>query len=60
MYKASEQRYENMVYNRSGASGVKLPAVSLGFWHNFGYATFVFGIEIAQQSHSCGDNCTSQ
>ena len=31
MYKASEQRYENMVYNRSGASGVKLPAVSLGF-----------------------------
>ena len=36
MYKASEQRYENMVYNRSGASGVKLPAVSLGFWHNFG------------------------
>lgn len=36
MYKASEKRYENMVYNRSGASGVKLPAVSLGFWHNFG------------------------
>ena len=36
MYKASEQRYENMVYNRSGACGVKLPAVSLGFWHNFG------------------------
>lgn len=36
MYKASEQRYENMVYNRTGASGVKLPAVSLGFWHNFG------------------------
>ena len=36
MYKASEQRYENAVYNRSGACGVKLPAVSLGFWHNFG------------------------
>ena len=36
MYKASEQRYENAVYNRTGASGVKLPAVSLGFWHNFG------------------------
>ena len=36
MYKASEKRYENAVYNRTGASGVKLPAVSLGFWHNFG------------------------
>lgn len=36
MYKASENRYENAIYNRTGASGVKLPAVSLGFWHNFG------------------------
>ena len=36
MYKASEKRYENMVYNRTGACGIKLPAVSLGFWHNFG------------------------
>lgn len=36
MYKASEKRYENAVYNRTGACGVKLPAVSLGFWHNFG------------------------
>lgn len=29
-------RYENMVYNRCGKSGLKLPAISLGFWHNFG------------------------
>lgn len=36
MYKASEQRYEEMVYNRCGNSGLKLPAVSLGMWHNFG------------------------
>ena len=36
MYKANEARYENMIYNRSGASGLKLPAVSLGLWHNFG------------------------
>jgi L-glyceraldehyde 3-phosphate reductase len=36
MYKANENRYENMQYNRCGKSGLKLPAVSLGFWHNFG------------------------
>lgn len=35
-YRPSEQRYETMVYNRSGRSGVKLPAISLGLWHNFG------------------------
>ena len=34
--------------------------ISSDFWHNFKYATFVFGTEIAQQSHSCGDNCTPQ
>lgn len=36
MYKANETRYDTMTYNRCGASGIKLPAVSLGFWHNFG------------------------
>lgn len=36
MYKASEKRYETMKYNRLGNSGLLLPAVSLGFWHNFG------------------------
>ena len=36
MYSANEKRYENAVYNRCGASGLKLPAVSLGLWHNFG------------------------
>ena len=29
-------RYERMKYNRSGKSGLKLPSVSLGIWHNFG------------------------
>jgi L-glyceraldehyde 3-phosphate reductase len=29
-------RYERMIYNRSGRSGLKLPAISLGLWHNFG------------------------
>jgi len=35
-YTASESRYDGMIYNRSGRSGLKLPAVSLGLWHNFG------------------------
>jgi L-glyceraldehyde 3-phosphate reductase len=33
---AQENRYERMRYNRCGRSGLKLPAVSLGLWHNFG------------------------
>ena len=36
MYMASNERYEKMIYNRCGKSGLKLPAVSLGLWHNFG------------------------
>ena len=36
MYKADKKRYENMQYNRCGRSGLKLPIVSLGLWHNFG------------------------
>lgn len=35
-YTANPQRYEAMAYNRCGRSGLKLPAVSLGMWHNFG------------------------
>ncbi|RCW47396.1 aldo/keto reductase [Paenibacillus prosopidis] len=35
-YKAQEDRYTGMTYNRSGNSGLKLPAISLGLWHNFG------------------------
>ena len=35
-YKADRKRYETMQYNRCGKSGLKLPAVSLGLWHNFG------------------------
>ena len=36
MYVADENRYETMKYNRCGNSGLMLPAVSLGLWHNFG------------------------
>lgn len=35
-YTANDARYETMPYNRLGNSGLKLPLVSLGFWHNFG------------------------
>ena len=37
MYMASDTRYDGMVYNRCGRSGLKLPAVSLGLWQNFGH-----------------------
>ena len=36
VYVAAETRYDMMVYRRCGKSGVKLPAISLGLWHNFG------------------------
>ncbi len=36
MYMADEKRYETMPYRRCGSSGLLLPAVSLGLWHNFG------------------------
>lgn len=35
-YNASPSRYDKMKYNRSGRSGILLPAISLGLWHNFG------------------------
>ncbi|MFI5913717.1 L-glyceraldehyde 3-phosphate reductase [Dactylosporangium sp. NPDC051541] len=36
-YRAADSRYEQMQYRRTGRSGLKLPAVSLGLWHNFGH-----------------------
>lgn len=36
MYRANEKRYDAMIYNRCGRSGLLLPALSLGLWHNFG------------------------
>jgi len=35
-YLASDTRYDTMIYNRTGRSGLKLPAISLGWWYNFG------------------------
>ena len=36
MYQAAQNRYQVIPYRRCGASGLMLPAVSLGLWHNFG------------------------
>ena len=38
-YTANEHRYEDMTYTQCGASGLKLPRVCLGLWHNFGSVT---------------------
>src|SRR5271157_5311522 len=38
MYLPDEQRYDKITYRRCGASGLWLPAISLGLWHNFGGA----------------------
>lgn len=38
-YTPAEDRYERMIYRRCGASGLMLPAISLGLWHNFGHDT---------------------
>ncbi len=36
-YTAASDRYDTMTYRRTGRSGLKLPAISLGLWHNFGH-----------------------
>ena len=41
MYQANAQRYDTMPYHRCGRSGLQLPAISLGLWHNFGDETRV-------------------
>ena len=46
MYIANEQRYDTMQYRRSGRSGIRLPLISLGLWHNFG------GVDIFENSRA--------
>ena len=46
MYLPNEHRYDTMKYNRCGRSGVRLPAISLGFWHNFG------GVDLLENSRA--------
>ncbi len=55
MYIADEKRYERMKYNRCGNSGLKLPAVSLGLWHNFGSnASFDNMVDMCQTAFDQG------
>lgn len=53
MYKANDKRYEKMIYNRCGRSGLKLSAISLGFWQNFGYQDSLANME--QMCHTAFD-----
>ncbi|MDR0429113.1 MAG: L-glyceraldehyde 3-phosphate reductase [Tannerellaceae bacterium] len=53
-YKANEKRYGDMVYRRCGRSGILLPAISLGLWHNFG-SVDVFN-HFIQIAHTAFDN----
>lgn len=55
MYTASPNRYDKMIYNRCGKSGVLLPAISLGLWHNFGSVdVFENGRSIVRRAFDCG------
>ncbi len=56
-YRASDHRYETMTYNRCGDSGIQLPAISLGLWHNFGGVdAFENGREMVLKSFDAGIN----
>ena len=55
MYTAQEQRYDAMQYRRCGRSGVRLPAISLGLWHNFGGVdTFESGRAMVRRAFDLG------
>jgi L-glyceraldehyde 3-phosphate reductase len=54
-YLASDNRYDKMIYNRVGHSGLKLPAISLGWWYNFGgLDVFENGRAIARRAFDMG------
>ncbi len=54
-YLASDTRYNSMIYNRVGRSGLKLPAISLGWWYNFGgLDVFENGRAIARRAFDLG------
>lgn len=55
MYIPNEARYEEMTYRRCGRSGLKLPVVSLGLWHNFGDITpFSIQQSLLRTAFDCG------
>lgn len=54
-YLAHPDRYQQMEYRRSGRSGLRLPAISLGLWHNFGDSTRVDNSrELLRHAFDCG------
>src|SRR6186713_146301 len=54
-YLADPDRYDHMPYRRTGRSGLKLPAVSLGLWHNFGHdRPYELGRSIARRAFDLG------
>ena len=54
-YTPNEARYDSMTYVRCGASGLKLPALSLGLWHNFGTAdSYEVSAAIARKAFDLG------
>jgi L-glyceraldehyde 3-phosphate reductase len=54
-YLPADSRYKSMLYNRVGASGIRLPAISLGLWHNFGDVdVFQNGRTIARRAFDLG------
>jgi L-glyceraldehyde 3-phosphate reductase len=54
-YQPDSNRYETMTYNRCGKSGLKLPAISLGLWHNFGgQDTFENGRSLIRRAFDLG------
>jgi len=57
-YTADAKRYDAMAYRRSGKSGVKMSALSLGFWHNFGAgADFANAQAMAERAFDRGITC---
>ena len=55
MYIAQETRYDKMQYRHCGASGLLLPAVSLGLWHNFGSnGNFDTMTDMCRTAFDCG------
>ena len=55
MFIAKENRYNRMKYNRCGRSGILLPAISLGLWHNFGGVdVFEVGRQIVREAFDSG------
>lgn len=55
VFQAQKTRYQSMHYRRCGESGLKLPAISLGLWHNFGDTTLLENSrQLLQRAFECG------